>query len=65
MLRIERGGLTTPERGRRDGASRVGLDKVEFDGKNVVDCGGLRMVVGGREEVGIDGGFGEGLTIEL
>ena len=70
MLRIERGGVTTGgvitlERGRCDGTSRVGLDKVEFGGKKVVDCGGLRMEVGGREGVRIDIGFGEGLMMEL
>jgi len=67
VLRIERGGLTIPGRGRWDGASRVGLDKLEFDGKNVVDCGGLRMEVevGGREGVRIEVGFGEGLMMEL
>ena len=65
VLRVERGGLTIPERGRCDGTSRVGLDKVEFGGKKVVDCGGLRMEVGGREGVRIDVGFGDGLMMEL
>ena len=62
---MERGGLTIPERGRCDGTSRVGLEKVEFGGKKVVDCGGLRMEVGGREGVRIDVGFGDGLMMEL
>jgi len=38
---------------------------VEFGGKKVVDCGGLRMEVEGREGVRIDAGFGEGLGMEL
>jgi hypothetical protein len=62
VLRIERGGLTTPERGSCDGTSCVGLDKVEFGGKKLVDCG-LRTEVEGREGLRI--GFGEGLMIEL
>lgn len=53
-----------PGRGRSDGNSRAGLGKVEFGGKKVVDCGGLRMEVGGREGVKIDVGFGEGLVME-
>lgn len=65
VLRMERGGLTTPERGRCDGTSCVGLDKAEFGGKKVVDCGGLRIEVGGREGAIIDVGFGEGLMMEL
>ena len=56
-----------PERSRWDGTSRAGLDKVEFGGKKVVDCGGLRMdvEVGGREGVRLDVGFGEELVMEL
>jgi len=65
VLRTERGGLIIPGRGRSDGTSRAGLVKVEFGGKKVVDCGGLRMEVGGREGVRIDVGFGEGLVMEL
>ena len=64
VLRTERGGLMIPGRGRSDGDSRAGLDKVEFGGKKVVDCGGLRIEVGGREGVRIDVGLGEGLVME-
>lgn len=63
VLRIERVGLVTPERSGCNGASRVGLEKVEFGGKKLVDCGGLRTELGGREGLRI--GFGEGLMIEL
>ena len=62
---MEREGLITPERGICDGVSRDGLDKEEFGGKKVVDWGGLRMEVGGREGARIDCGFGEELVIEL
>ena len=65
MLRTERGGLTIPGRGRPDATSRIGLGKVEFGGKKVVDCGGLKMEVEGREGARIDVGFGEGLVMEL
>jgi len=53
-----------PGRSRSDDTSRAGLDKVEIGGKKVVDCGGLRTEVGGREGVRIDVGFGEGLVME-
>ena len=49
-LRTDCGGLTASERGGCGGTSRVGLGRVEGGGK-VVNCGGSRMGVGGRNGV--------------
>ena len=50
-LRIECVGLAAFERGRCGGTSRVGLGRVEFGGSSVVNSGGPRMEVGGRNGV--------------